>query len=294
MDLYDSVVARTVERGGTVVALGGLDSGKTSFCRMCAAVAVRLGRTVAYVDSDVGQSTVGPPATIGLKFISTVEDLEPERLARADAIYFVGSTSPKGHMLPMVIGAMKLAEQARAASADLIVVDTTGFIHGTQGQVLKLHKVEALRPDAVVGFQRGGELEPILGSIRRTLPPDVEALAVDPAVQATSVEDRAAHRQEGLHRFFEPPLNHWKVKPSVFVPSIPPELDLSSLDRILVGLEDGKGNCIGLGILEYREDGLRMMSTEGEGAKALKLGSVRVTEDYGTTGVDLRDIFISD
>jgi polynucleotide 5'-kinase involved in rRNA processing len=66
------------------------------------------------------------------------------------------------------------------------------------------------------------------------------------------------------------------------------------LDRILVGLEDGKGNCIGLGILEHREDGLRMMSTQGEGAKALRLGSVRVTEDFGTTGVDLRDIFISD
>ena len=39
MDLYDSFVARTVERGGTAVALGGLDSGKTSFCKMCAAVA---------------------------------------------------------------------------------------------------------------------------------------------------------------------------------------------------------------------------------------------------------------
>jgi len=294
MDLYDSIVARTVERGGTAVALGGLDSGKTSFCRMCAAVAARLGRTVAYVDSDVGQSTVGPPATIGLKFISGAEDLEPDRMARADAIYFVGSTSPKGHMLPMVMGAMKLVDQARAAGADLILVDTTGFIHGTQGQVLKIAKVEALRPEAVIGFQRGGELEPILGGIRRTLPPEVDAIAVDPAVQVTSVEERATQRQDGLRRFFEPPLNHWKVKTSVFVPTVPPELDPSSLDRILVGLEDGKGNCIGLGILEYREDGLRMMSTEGEGAKALRLGSVRVTEDFGTTGVDLRDIFISD
>jgi polynucleotide 5'-hydroxyl-kinase GRC3/NOL9 len=294
MDLYDSIVARTVERGGTAVAIGGLDSGKTSFCRMCAAVAARLGRTVAYVDSDVGQSAVGPPATIGLKFISRADDLEADRLARADAIYFVGATSPKGHMLPMVIGAQKLVDQARAAGADLILVDTTGFIHGTQGQVLKIAKVEALRPDAVIGFQRGGELEPILGGIRRTLPPEVDAMPVDPAVQVTSVEERATHRQDGLRRFFEPPLNHWKVKTSVFVPQIPPELDPSALDRILVGLEDGKGNCIGLGILEYREDGLRMMSTAGEGAKALRLGSVRVTEDFGTTGVDIRDIFISD
>ena len=152
MDLYDRVVARTVERGGTTLALGGLDSGKTSFCRMCAAVAVRLGRTVAYVDSDVGQSAVGPPTTIGLKYISSAEDLESERLARADAIYFVGATSPKGHMLPMVIGAMKLVEQARAAGADLIVVDTTGFIHGAQGQVLKIHRSKPCGRRQLWGF----------------------------------------------------------------------------------------------------------------------------------------------
>jgi polynucleotide 5'-hydroxyl-kinase GRC3/NOL9 len=294
MDLYDSIVARTVERGGTTVALGGLDSGKTSFCKMCAAVGVRLGKRVAYVDTDVGQSAVGPPTTIGLKFISTDEDLNPDQLARADAIYFVGSTSPKGHMLPMVIGAMKLTEQARLAGADLIMVDTTGFIHGTQGQVLKVHKVEALRPDVVIGFQRGSELEPILGSIRRTLPPEVDALPVDEAIEPTSVEARASHRQTGLKAVFEPPVHRWKVKASVLVPAIPPELDLALLDGLLVGMEDGKGNCLGLGILEYREDGLRMISTLGEGAKALRLGSVRVTPEFSTTNVDLRDIFISD
>jgi polynucleotide 5'-hydroxyl-kinase GRC3/NOL9 len=294
MDLYDSIVARTVEHGGTVVVLGGLDSGKTSFCKMCAAVAVRLGKKVAYVDTDVGQSCVGPPTTIGLKHISSDEDLAPDQLARADSIYFVGSTSPKGHMLPMVIGAMKLVEQARSSGADLIVVDTTGFIHGTQGQVLKIHKVEALRPECVIGFQRGGELEPILGSIRRTLPPEVDALPVGEQVLNTSVEERALHRQAALKAAFEPPVHRWKVKASVIVPTIPPELDLAQLDGLLVGMEDGKGSCIGLGILEYREDSLRMISTQGEGAKALRLGSVRVTHDFATTNVDIRDIFISD
>src|SRR5258706_1068045 len=110
MDVYDSVVARIVERGGMVVALGGLDSGKSSFCKMCAAVAVRLGKTVAYLDTDIGQTTVGPPTSIGLKYCSTAEDLEPEKLARADQLYFVGATSPQGHMLPMVVGATRLAE----------------------------------------------------------------------------------------------------------------------------------------------------------------------------------------
>jgi polynucleotide 5'-hydroxyl-kinase GRC3/NOL9 len=294
MDVYDSVVARVVERGGMVVAFGGLDSGKSSFCKMCAAVAVRLGKSVAYLDTDIGQTTVGPPTTIGLKYLSSPEDVEPEKLARADALYFVGATSPQGHMLPMVVGATRLAEQARKAGTHLIVVDTTGFIGGMSAQMLKFHKVEALRPDWVVGFQRGGELEPILGAIRRALPPEVDALPVDATFSPATVDERTERRQAALRAEFAPPVHRWKVKASVFVPAIPPEIDLATLDGLLVGMEDGAGNCVGLGVLEYKEDGLRMISTLAEGAKALRLGSTRVSSDYLTHNVDLRDIFISD
>jgi polynucleotide 5'-hydroxyl-kinase GRC3/NOL9 len=294
MDAYDSVVARIVERGGMAIALGGLDSGKTSFCTMCAAVAVRVGKTVAYIDTDVGQTTVGPPATIGLKFISTPEDVEPGRLARADALAFVGAMSPQGHMLPIVVGALRLAEQARAAGADVILVDTTGFISGMSAEMLKFHKIEALRPDFVVGFQRGGELEPILGAVARALPPEVDALPVGGSISVRSVDERTRRRVERLHAFFEPPLHRWKVKPSVLVPAIPPEIDHALLDGLLVGMDDGKGNCIGLGILESHEDGLRMISALSEGAKALRLGSVRVSPDFHTTAVDLREVFLSD
>ena len=295
MDLYDSVLARIVERGGMVAALGGMDSGKTTFSIMCAAVAVRLGKTVAYLDTDVGRSTVGPPTTIGLKFIASEEDLEPERLARPDAQYFVGATTPQGHMLPMVVGAARLAASARAVEPHLIVVDTTGLIDGTIGQVLKLHKMEALAPEWVVGFQRGGELEPILGVIRRSLPPEVISLSVDEGILPTSVDERAQHRHDRLKAVFEGPLHRWKVKPSVLVPAVPPEIEPASLDGLLVGMDDGKGACIGLGILEYKEDGLRMISSVAEGAKALRLGSLRVhLPDFRTSQVDLRDLFFCD
>ncbi|HEX9711487.1 MAG TPA: Clp1/GlmU family protein [Actinomycetota bacterium] len=295
MDLYDSVLARIVERGGMVAALGGLDSGKTTFSKMCAAVATRLGKTAAFLDTDVGQSTVGPPTTIGLKFIANEEDLEPERLGRPDALYFVGATSPQGHMLPMVVGAARLAAQARAVDPHLIVVDTTGLIDGTVGQVLKLHKMEALAPDWVVGFQRGGELEPILGAIRRSLPPEVISIPVDQRIVPTSVDERSQHRHDRLKATFEPPLHRWKVKPSVLVPAVPPDIDAAQLDGLLVGMDDGKGNCIGLGILEYKEDGLRMISSVAEGAKALRLGSVRVhLPEFKTAAVDLRELFFCD
>jgi polynucleotide 5'-hydroxyl-kinase GRC3/NOL9 len=294
VDAYESVIARIVGRGGVAVALGGMDSGKTTFCKMVAAVAARVGRTVAYLDTDVGQSTIGPPTTIGLKYINTEEDVKPEALAHADAMYFVGSVSPQGHLLPLVVGASKLAEQARARGVDVILVDTTGLIGGTLGQILKYHKVEVLRPDLVVGFQRGEELEPILGAIRRAFPYDVESLPVPEDVKPTSVDARITVRQNKLRDAFEPGAHRWKVKMSIFIPNVPPDVDPSVLEGMLVGLEDGEGSCAGLGILEYREGSLLMRSTVEEGAKALRIGSTRVGADYSTTRVDLRDLFVSD
>ena len=294
MDAFESVIAKIVRQGGMAVALGGMDSGKSTFIRMCATVALRFGKTVAYLDTDVGQTTVGPPTTVGLRYLKSEGDLEPDVLARADAMYFVGDTSPQGHLLPIVVGATKLADQARASGVDLVLVDTTGFIGGTVGQMLKLHKLEMLRPDIVVGFQRGGELEPILGAVRRSLPVAVESLPVPEGVRPRSFDERIAARQDRLKAIFEPPVHRWKVKPSVLIPQIPPDLDLSILDGLLVGMEDGNGTCLGLGILEFREATLRMISGVAEGAKALRLGTTRVTSEFLTVRVDLRDIFISE
>ncbi len=294
MDAYETLIARVVEKGGTAVALGGMDSGKTTFCKMVAAVAVRVGRTVAYIDTDVGQTTVGPPTTIGLKYIRDDADLSAEGLARPDQIYFVGDTSPQGHLLPLVVGSSKLTEEARRAGADIILVDTTGLIGGTLGQILKFHKLEALRPDWAIGFQRGEELEPILGIVRRTMPLEVECMPIPDGVRITTVDERITNRREKLKAFFEPPVHRWKVKPSVFLPQLPPDVDPAKLDGLLVGMEDGKGTCMGLGILEYREDGLKMISTVAEGAKALRVGSTKVTAEFDTHRIDLRELFVSD
>ena len=104
-------------------------------------------------------------------------------------------------------------------------------------------------------------------------------LPIPDTVRITTVDERIANRRDKLKAAFEPPVHRWKVKPSVFIPQIPPDVDMTMLDGLIVGMEDGKGNCMGLGILEYREGALRMISTVAEGAKALRLGSIRVTSD---------------
>jgi polynucleotide 5'-kinase involved in rRNA processing len=178
----------------------------------------------------------------------------------------------------------------------MVVVDTTGLVSGVYGQLLKFHKVGVLQPDVVVGLERGEELQPLLGVIRRFFPTEVMSLRVHPDVVPTSVEQRALNREGAMRRYLREPLQRWRVKPTVFVPSLPDLFDLRVLDHLVVGLSDGKGSCIGVGYLEYlaEEGALRLISPVGEAPKALILGSVRLEDGFRARRVDLRNLFGSD
>jgi polynucleotide 5'-kinase involved in rRNA processing len=296
MDAYDEIVGRATRARGTTMLVGGLDTGKSTLARRIARAGLEEGLIAAILDADIGQSSVGPPSTVGLKLVREPDDLEPDALARADALSFVGTTSPQGHLLPLVSGSRLLLDHARAQGAELVVVDTTGLVSGVFGQILKFNKIGLLRPDLVVGLERGEELEPLLGVVRRFYAAEVAALPVPAEVVATSVERRAALREESMRRYFTEPLQRWRVKPTVFMPALPDLFDLSVLNRILVGLSDGKGLCIGIGFLEHlaEEGALRLISPVSDAPKALILGSVRLEDGYRARRVDLRNLLGSD
>jgi polynucleotide 5'-hydroxyl-kinase GRC3/NOL9 len=293
---HEALVERAVRQKRTVLLVGGLDTGKSTLSRMLLRAGVDAGRSSAFLDADVGQKTVGPPTTISLKAVRSVADLEPETLATADALSFVGSTSPQGYLLPVVTGVVALAQRARDGGADLLVVDSGGLVSGISGQILKYHKVEMLRPDLVVGLQRGEELQPLLGVIQRFFSTEVVSLGVHPDVVPTTVEQRAENREAAMRRYFSAELHRWRVKPTVFMPALPPMFNLANLDRLLVGLSDGDGGYLGIGYLEYgpEDEVLRLISPVAEGPKALRLGSVRLEESYRAKRVDLRNVFGSE
>lgn len=291
---HAEIVDRLVDRGGTVALIGGIDTGKTSFGLSVAEEARARGQSAAYIDADVGQSTIGPPTCVGLKHCKELEHVDKQTVEVADELAFVGSSSPRGHLLPLMASTFRLVTHAREAGSDLIIVDTSGLITGVYAELLKYYKLELIHPDSIIGFQRGEELEPILGVARRLLPVEVVALRVASAVVERSVDERMAYREERLGAYFSAPLSKWRVKPSVFMPTIPTETDLALLDGLMVGLEDGMGTCLGIGLLEYDPgDGvLRMVSPVRGGARGLRLGSLKISKDGKVTGrVTLRDLF---
>jgi polynucleotide 5'-hydroxyl-kinase GRC3/NOL9 len=293
---HEALVEQAVRTKRTVVLFGGLDTGKSTLSRALLAAAVEAGRPAAFIDADVGQKTVGPPATVTLKHVREASDLDPQVMAREDALWFVGSTSPEGHLLQVVTAVESLFRMAREAGADLVVVDSSGLVSGIHGQLLKYHKVELLRPDLVVGLQRGEELLPLLGVIQRFFATEVVPLGVHPGVVPTSVEQRAENRELAMARYFSSELHRFRVKPTVFMPALPPLFDLAQLDHLLVGLSDGAGGYLGLGYLEHvTEEGvLRLITPVAAGPKALRLGSVRLEEGYRAKRVDLRNLFGSE
>jgi polynucleotide 5'-kinase involved in rRNA processing len=296
VDGHDVVVDRLVSTAGVVMLVGGLDTGKSSMGKALSEAALKAGRSVAYLDADLGQKTVGPPGAVTLRVLRETSDLDPGSLRQPDAIYFVGATSPQGQLLPLVVGTGRLLDRGVSAGADFVVVDTSGMVSGVYGQMLKYHKIEQVQPDAVVGLQHGEELEPVLGIVQRFFTAEVVSLPVHPDVRPTSVDERARNREHAFRSYFAEPLQRWRVKPTVFMPALPATFDPRKLERVLVGLSDGTGQYTGMGYLEQAdEDGvLRLISPVEEAPKALKLGSIRVEESFRVRRLDLRNLFGTD
>ena len=294
---YQQALDQLLGTPGVVMLVGDIDTGKTSFGLELARRANEQGIPTAIVDADIVQSTVGPPTTVGLKLCSGLPGFSREDLRVADALGFVGSLVPKGHLLPLVTTTAKLVDKAREAGCRLIIVDTTSLVSGIYGQTLKFFKMDLVRPDFVVGLERGGELEPVLGIAQRFTPAQVIEVDVVPEAVMRTVDERISFREAQFAAYFTDHASRWKVKPTVFMPTLPPDFDLALLDSLVVGMEDGKGSCVGIGVLEHDpgEDILRMISPVTEGVRGLRLGSVRIDVSGRSKGpVDLRHLFGSE
>jgi polynucleotide 5'-hydroxyl-kinase GRC3/NOL9 len=287
-DTHAPLIEDLIRRRGVVLLLGAADTGKTTFARQLLAAAIGAGKRAAFVDADIGESTVGPPTCVGLKWINDPADLDD--LARADRLQFVGSIKTSGLVLQQVVATAALVDQARD-KVDLVVVDTSDAVSGVTGQTLKYHKTELTRPEVVVAFQRGEEMAPIIGMLRRFFGVEVEEAPVSPGIVSATPHERSADRAKHFEAELTPPLQAWRVRPTVFAPTLPAGLDPTRLDAMLVGLQNGEGGTLGLGVLQEDDGILRVLTNHGEGMRGLRLGSMRIDLDtYDVEPVRLREV----
>ncbi len=129
-----------------VMVVGPIDSGKST---LAAWLTERLSESlpVASIDTDVGQSRIGPPATVGL--------------VRSDGDehhYFVGDVTPADRAAAMLSGLLRAVDDAERDADSAVIIDTTGYVDGDAALAMKVAKVEMLLPLCVVAI---GDSRPV-------------------------------------------------------------------------------------------------------------------------------------
>ncbi len=201
----------------TVMVVGGMDSGKTSFCTFLVNEAVMNKSKTCVVDADLGQSDVGPPSTVGFTYVTEpVKDLFD--INAQDAV-FVGSTSPSGAISRLIEGLSQLKNRLTEEGVELLVINTDGWVEGEEAAAYKVQLAEKVGPSAVVGMQKGNELTPILDVLH-----DVKVFVMDSPqlIQPRSREKRKLLRELSYKKYLKGAkmqslsLSWIKVKDSLF------------------------------------------------------------------------------
>lgn len=196
----NAVKAILEEAKPTLMVLGGIDSGKTSFCAYLANKALSNKRHAVIVDADLGQSDIGPPATIGSSRV--VKPIKDPFDMRAENVCFIGVTSPNSAVNKIIDGINELKVKGLNNGADLLIINTDGWIEGEDAVRYKLELINRVRPGILAGIQEQNELAPILERLKEPEPKILE-LVSSTAMRKRDREERKLLRELGYKKFLK-------------------------------------------------------------------------------------------
>ena len=191
-------------KGFKALVIGDIDVGKSSFTLYIANILSSNNLRIGIIDSDIGQSDIGPPGTIGLGILDKpVYSYSEIKLCDA---YFIGDKTPSGHLLPMVLGTMNMVNKAFKYGVDGVIINTTGLVYGGIGRVLKKYKIEAIEPSHIYVIMRENELKNLiryLGIENR-----VRYIETPSNILKKKRSYRREFRKIKMDNFFNPPKNY--------------------------------------------------------------------------------------
>jgi len=248
---------------GPVLVLGPVDSGKTTLVRSLAS-ALAAETPVLVVDADVGQSWIGPPATLGRACIPRPRKrwtaLKPQRLV------FFGATSPAPATRACADALVRLVRDARPP----VLVDTPGLVKGLPAEALWRRVASRLTPGLVVAVRAGVDLGPVLRPFRDAEFRVLECDA-DPRVRVRRRDQRARYRDAAYRRALRGARVRWAAHARLAVRPAFPWRPAALEPGRLVGLRDAAGRDLAIGVVRTvgrtrlgvltSLDGLRDVST---------------------------------
>ncbi|OLD55555.1 hypothetical protein AUI46_04215 [archaeon 13_1_40CM_2_52_13] len=182
---------------GVCIIIGEVDSGKSSLCTFLANKCLEDPGKVGVVDADVGQADIGPPTTISSSVVQA--PIIGLHKAAAEISFFVGDTSPSFVPDKVVTLATRLKKQM-TRSADIVLVNTDGWLAEFNALRHKQLLIEEIQPDLVIGLSRTDEvIDPLLERVKFAslkLPSSTFA-------RVRSKEERKKVREAGYRRFLQ-------------------------------------------------------------------------------------------
>ncbi len=286
----------SLEKGKCIaIILGMPDVGKSTFAKYLTSYLSAKRIRVGLIDADIGQSFLGPPATIGLALFSPeqshlVHDLEK---ILPHSFFFVGSTSPEGHFHEQTEGVKRMTEAALRAGSEDVIVDTTDLVTGDAGKELKRRKIELLSPSHIFALQRGHEIEHILNLYKDSRIINIHRIPISEMARSRSKEERRAYRNRRFQEYFkDSEIRELRVKGigvtghviNSHGDAIPGERAVF-IKGLLIGLRDELDNSLALGIIDEleRERGIFKVNTPLKGidkVKKIQLGSLKLNPSF--------------
>lgn len=183
---------------GLYLVLGATDTGKTT---LIASLAKHLAKknTVGVVDADIGQSHIGPPATVGWSVVEKAEFDFSKLTCRG--ISFVGDISPTGHLLQLTEGIFQCTKQASKAS-DIVIIDTPGFIIGPAACALWWTVQRILKPNLILAVERNDELKNITDGLQH-IQSKIERIQSPAEIKTKSPQQRQSYRRRQFIKYFQ-------------------------------------------------------------------------------------------
>ena len=233
------------KRPVVILILGKIDSGKSSYCTYLVNKLVNEKCRVAVLDGDLGQSDIGPSATVGYAVTSKpVTELYNLKLENA---FFVGVTSPILATKKAIEGLMAIKAQILERPIDFIVINTDGLVAGDVAIKYKTELIKEIKPDLIVGMPLENELEQLIANIEGTPIILVESSS---SLNPRNPEKRKILREMTYTRYLKDaklqcyPMSQIVIEPKVAIPkNQEPEKGL------LVGLYASRNEFLGIGVL---------------------------------------------
>lgn len=261
---------------GRLMLIGPPDCGKTTLCWWLARELHPTAR-VALVDADVGQSRIGPPASVGW--------YRPR--GKRQGFVFAGSTTPErrpASALHATVRACAIAPEG----ADWLILDTTGYLQGAAAVALKGAKIKALRPVHVVALTDDPGVDAALGPWLNDPDVTVHRLPRPPAAAGKGPQQRAQWRRRGFSDWLAGSNLRWLETTGRELRHVPAQelytgAHAAQLDGLLLGLSDAEDRGICLGLLrsmDWRRGRILALCPEAaQTAQVLDFGCIRLEAD---------------